>query len=99
MLSMSFGSFQQVSEPSRQTLPVKQIIFSSGKILKKFLGIFGLTGVAGCRFDDGVPLLQETLLFRILHHAEPDAILDAPARVEKLAFRNCRAGGGFIEKR
>ena len=52
-----------------------------------------LTGVAGSRFDDGVALLQEALLLGVLHHAEPDAVLDAPARVEKLAFRHCRSSG------
>ena len=52
--------------------------------------ISNLTGVAGSRFDDGVALLQEALLLGVLHHAQPDAVLDAPARVEKLAFRHCR---------
>ena len=52
-----------------------------------------LTGVSGSRFDDGVALLQEALLLGVLHHAQPDAVLDAPARVEKLAFRHCRRRG------
>ena len=46
----------------------------------------GITGVAGGRFDDGVALLEEALLLGVLHHAQPDSVLDAPARVEKLAL-------------
>ena len=70
---------------------VKNAITAKGFVrIVCIMSMNGITGVAGGRFDDGVALLEEALLLGVLHHAQPDSVLDAPARVEKLAFRHCR---------
>ena len=45
-----------------------------------------LTKIPRGRLDDGVSRLEESPLLGILHDAETDAVLDAPAGVEKLAL-------------
>ena len=45
-----------------------------------------LTEIPRSRLDDGVSRLEEAPLLGILHGAEADAVLDAPAGVEKLAL-------------
>ena len=45
-----------------------------------------LTEIPRSRLDDGVSRLEEAPLLGVLHGAEADAVLDAPAGVEKLAL-------------
>ena len=57
------------------------IIVFFGKVSINFL-----TEIPRSRLDDGVSRLEEAPLLGVLHGAEADAVLDAPAGVEKLAL-------------